>query len=115
MLYPDGAARQHQWPRLYTMAVALLVNLWASSLQGASSSAVVDPKETLGTVKMRPTIELNVMVVGQSGTGKTSCINSIFDDQVIPKKGAIMSSTRQMTLYRRLFVLKNADMDLVST
>lgn len=114
MLYRDGAARHHQSPRLYTMAVALLLNLWASSLQGASS-AVVDPKETLGTVKMRPTIELNVMVVGQSGTGKTSCINSIFDDQVIPKKGAIMSSTRQMTIYRRLFVLKNADMDLVST
>lgn len=70
--------------------------------------------QVFDSMDYRAYIQLNVLMVGQSGTGKTSCINSIFNSTVIKKKGSVMKSTSQMTLYRKVLPLKHADLDLVS-
>lgn len=78
-------------------------------------SLFADPrtiKDSIGK-NLRMTLELNVVVVGQSGSGKTSCINSLFDENVIPKKAVVRESTIKPMVYRQTFSYMTTDIDLV--
>lgn len=94
--------------------VGLATTLLAFYLLTIKATFQNEAEKVFDAMEYRAYIQLNVLMVGQSGTGKTTCINSIFNSTVIEKKDSIMRRTSRMTLYRKILPFKHADLDLVS-
>lgn len=97
-----------------SVRLGLMTALLAGYLLHTKAQIDLEPSKIFEKVIFKGYVQLNILMVGQSGTGKTSCVNSLFNSTVIPKKDAVMKSTNKMTLYRRLLPFKHVDMDLVS-
>lgn len=81
-------------------------------IEGASEGDAVERLLEAAREERKSMMRLTIMVAGMSGLGKSTCINSLFNRTIIPKKGAIMDKTKEITSYAKVINSTNTFLSL---